>query len=134
MVNSDFPYTWNPKYAARIGIMPREGTDADVRWFEIDPCFVFHPLGAYDDGSRVVLDVVRHPRMFDSSPLVPNEGAPRLERWIVDLERGSVTQEVLADQPLEFPRRRAATGPSAPLWLLHRDRRGRHRDRPGPQT
>ena len=28
---------------ARLGVMPRNGTDADVRWFEIEPCYVFHP-------------------------------------------------------------------------------------------
>ena len=28
-----FPYSWNPKYPARVGVMPRDGGDADVRWF-----------------------------------------------------------------------------------------------------
>jgi carotenoid cleavage dioxygenase len=34
-------YSWNPHYPARIGVMPREGVDADVRWFDVEPCFVF---------------------------------------------------------------------------------------------
>ena len=25
-----------------------------MRWFEIDPCYVFHTLNAYDDGDTVV--------------------------------------------------------------------------------
>ena len=55
------PFAWNPSYPARIGVMPREGTNADIRWFDIEPCYVFHPLNAYDDADQVVLDVVRHP-------------------------------------------------------------------------
>jgi carotenoid cleavage dioxygenase len=99
-----FPYSWNPKYPARIGVMPREGGSADVRWFDIEPCYVFHPLNAYDDGDRVVLDVVRHPRMFDQERFGPNEGSPTLDRWTVDLTRGKVLEERLDDRGQEFPR------------------------------
>ena len=45
-----FPYRWNPRYPARVGVMPREGGDADVRWFDVEPCYVFHPMNAYADG------------------------------------------------------------------------------------
>ena len=58
------PYSWDPDYPARLGLLPREGGPDDVRWFEIDPCFVFHTLNAYEDGDTVVVDVVRHDRMF----------------------------------------------------------------------
>ena len=101
---SNFPYSWNPEYGARIGVLPREGGDADVRWFEIEPCYVFHPLNAYDDGDRVVLEVVRHPRMFDHDRHGPNDGAPSLWRWTVDLGAGVVKEEQLDDRPIEFPR------------------------------
>lgn len=46
------PYRWDPSYPARIGVMPRTGTAADVRWFDVEPCYVFHPLNAYDDRPR----------------------------------------------------------------------------------
>ncbi|WP_280366891.1 carotenoid oxygenase family protein [Nocardia wallacei] len=98
------PYAWNPRYQARIGIMPREGGNADVRWFEIEPCYVFHPLNAYDDGDTVVLDVVRHPKMFDTDRLGPSDGAPTLDRWEVDLNAGKVRQHRFDDRAQEFPR------------------------------
>ncbi|QIS13417.1 carotenoid oxygenase [Nocardia arthritidis] len=98
------PFRWNPKYPARVGVMPRAGGNADVRWFDIDPCFVFHPMNAYDDGETVVLDVVRYPKMFDVDRLGPNDGAPSLDRWIVDLADGKVRQTRLDDRPQEFPR------------------------------
>ncbi len=71
-----FPYSWNPRYPARVGVMPREGGNADVRWFDVEPCYVFHPMNAYDDGDTIVLDVVRHPKMFDTS-LAPTRDPQR---------------------------------------------------------
>ncbi|RDI50716.1 carotenoid oxygenase family protein [Nocardia mexicana] len=98
------PYAWNPKYQARVGVMPRAGGSADVRWFDIEPCYVFHPLNAYDDGDTIVLDVVRHPKMFDTDRLGPNEGPPTLDRWEVDLNAGKVRQHRFDDRSQEFPR------------------------------
>ena len=100
-----FPYQWNPDYGARVGLLPREGTADDVRWCEVDLCYVYHPLNAYDlpDG-RVVLDVVRHPKMFATDLRGPNEGTPTLERWTVDPIAGKVLEERLDDHGQEFPR------------------------------
>jgi carotenoid cleavage dioxygenase len=104
--NAKMPYRWDSKYPARVGVMPREGGAADVRWFEVGPCYVFHPLNAYEDGNGngIVLDVVRHPKMFDTDLTGPNEGGPSLDRWTVDLELGKVREERLDDQCQEFPR------------------------------
>jgi len=99
-----FPYSWNPKYPARVGVMPRDGANGDVRWFDVEPCYVFHPMNAYDDGDTVVLDVVRHPKMFDTDRLGPNEGPPTLERWTVDLADGKVRESRIDDRGQEFPR------------------------------
>lgn len=100
------PYSWNPKYPARIGVMPRDGGNADVRWFDVEPCYVFHPMNAYDspDDNSIVLDVVRHPKMFDADNTGPNEGPPTLERWTVDLAAGKVLEDRFDDHPQEFPR------------------------------
>ncbi|MBN6035678.1 carotenoid oxygenase family protein [Amycolatopsis sp. 195334CR] len=102
--NAGLPYRWNPDYPARIGVMPREGGNGDVRWFEVEPCYVFHPMNAYDDGDSIVLDVVRHPKMFDTELQGPAEGPPSLDRWTVDLTAGKVLEERLDDQGQEFPR------------------------------
>jgi carotenoid cleavage dioxygenase len=98
------PYSWNPSYPARVGVMPREGDNADVRWFDIEPCYVFHPMNAYDDGETVVLDLVRHPKMFDHDRRGPNEGPPTLDRWVVDLADEKLRQARFDDRPQEFPR------------------------------
>jgi carotenoid cleavage oxygenase len=98
------PYSWNPRYPARVGVMPREGGNADVRWFDVQPCYVFHPMNAYEDGHTIVLDVVRHPKMFDNDHLAPNEGPATLDRWTVDLTSGNVRESRFDDRGQEFPR------------------------------
>ena len=99
------PYRWNPEYGARVGLLPREGQASQIAWCEVDPCYVFHALNAYDahDG-RVVVDVVRHPRMFASDLRGPNDGAPTLERWTLDPRGGRAREERLDERGLEFPR------------------------------
>ena len=101
---ASFPYRWDPEYPARVGLLPREGSAEDVKWFEVEPCYVFHPLNAYDQNGTVVLDVVRHARMFASHLLGPDEGPPTLERWTVDIAAGKVLEERLDDRGQEFPR------------------------------
>jgi carotenoid cleavage dioxygenase len=102
------PYAWNADYPARIGVMPREGGNADIRWFDIEPCYVYHPLNAYSeirDGAEVlVLDVVRYSRMFDRDRRGPGESLPTLDRWTINLATGAVNAERRDDRPQEFPR------------------------------
>lgn len=100
-----FPFRWDDDYGARVGVMPRNGGNADVRWFDVEPCYVFHPMNAYDDGDTVVLDVARHPTMFKHSTIGPNDQqVPTLDRWTVDLNAGKVREERLDDRGQEFPR------------------------------
>nr|WP_042182751.1 carotenoid oxygenase family protein [Kibdelosporangium sp. MJ126-NF4]CEL15186.1 Carotenoid oxygenase [Kibdelosporangium sp. MJ126-NF4]CTQ93218.1 Carotenoid oxygenase [Kibdelosporangium sp. MJ126-NF4] len=101
--NARMPYRWDPNYPARIGVMPREGEH--VRWLEVDPCYVFHPLNAYDDGDSIVLDIARMPRTMDNDRHGPIEDSmPVLYRWTVDLKAGKVREECLDDRGQEFPR------------------------------
>ncbi len=102
------PYAWNADYPARIGVMPRDGGNSDVRWFDIEPCYVYHPLNAYsevvDGAERLVLDVVRYSRMFDRDRRGPGDTRPTLDRWIINLATGTVSSERRDDRPQEFPR------------------------------
>ena len=105
MSGQGLPYRWDEDYGARIGVLPKGGTADQVRWYEVEPCYVFHPMNAHDlpDG-RIVLDVVRHPSMFRTDMRGPNEGNPTLDRWTVDPAAGTVHEETLEDHPLELPR------------------------------
>ncbi len=102
------PYAWNPRYPARIGVMPRDGGNKDIRWFDIEPCYVYHPLNAYSEmrgGQEIlVLDVVRYDRMFDRDRRGPGGVTPTLDRWTINLATGAVTSERRDDRSQEFPR------------------------------
>ena len=60
--NPGMPYRWTPEYGARLGVLRRDDPYGTVRWFEIEPCFVYHALNAHEeqDGRRLVLHA-EHP-------------------------------------------------------------------------
>ena len=99
----ELPYTWNPAHQARVGLLRRDGS-TDVRWLEIDPCWVFHTLNAYEDGARVVVDLCHYPEPFDVATLWDSRGPATLDRWTIDPAAGTVTQQTLNDRAQEFPR------------------------------
>ncbi len=101
-----FPYRWQDGYHARVGLLPRDDTSTEVVWHDVEPCYVFHPMNAFDDpgGDGIVLDVVRHPSMFRTQLLGPAEGTPTLERWHLDGHGHAVKEERLDDRGQEFPR------------------------------
>jgi carotenoid cleavage dioxygenase len=98
------PLRWSDDYGARLGVMPRDGRNADVTWYEVDPCYVFHAMNGYDDGDRIILDVC-HMQKLVFSPADGEGGTPpRLYRWEIDQKAGTIKGEYLDDQPAEFPR------------------------------
>ena len=100
-----FPYRWNPDHKARIGLLPRTGTNADIVWHDIEPCYVFHPANAYEreDGS-VVMDVVAHNHMFTDGHDGPDGSKSAFERWKIDAKGGPVQRTVIDASNQEFPR------------------------------
>ena len=96
------PYRWSDDYGARIGIMPRGGSSADVRGFDVEPCYVFHPFNAFGDGESVTVDVARYPQLWRDTPGAFD--AARAHRWIFNLRSGSVNERPLDDRSIEFPR------------------------------
>jgi carotenoid cleavage dioxygenase len=99
------PFKWSDDYGARIGIMPRTGTNADVRWFEIEPCYIFHAMNAWDEGEKVVYDVCRMSEVWREAGEMAGDGTDvTLHRYTFDLATGNVKEETLDDRPMEFPR------------------------------
>jgi carotenoid cleavage dioxygenase-like enzyme len=104
MLGRGFPYSWSPEHPPRIGLLPRSGDLAGLRWVEAPSCYVFHVMNAFDDGEAVVVDLVRHPRVFDCERRGPGEGQPRLVRWRIDPMVERLGETVLEECPCEFPR------------------------------
>jgi carotenoid cleavage dioxygenase-like enzyme len=98
------PYTWNPDVQARVGLLPRGGAAADVRWVAVEPCWVFHTFNAYDDAAgRVVVDLIKYEGAYDVS-LLDGKGPLTLDRWTIDPAAGTIASRQLDDRLQEFPR------------------------------
>lgn len=103
-------FSWEPERGTRIGVLPRRGKSEDVRWFETDPCYVFHPLNAYDDGDEIVLDVHRYDQLLFMNPSSArnpdwhDRQVARLHRWRLDRKSGALRSQALDDHEGEFPR------------------------------
>lgn len=110
-MKGEAPFAWEPDKGTHIGVMPRSGGAGDVRWFETDPCFVFHPMNAFSDGTTLRAHVMQ----FEEAPLFPHvdgskpdreKANARLCEWEIDLAANSngVKQTYLDDITGEFPR------------------------------
>lgn len=100
--DGDMPYRWDDSYGARFGVLRRDDPFGEVRWFDIDPCYVFHVANAYDADGTIVLQAVRYPELWRNSGGFDTDGV--LWSWTIDLRTGKVAERQLDDRPVEFPR------------------------------
>ena len=105
------PLAWEPDKGTHIGVMRRDGSVAEMRWFETDPCYVFHPMNAYTEGNRIIAHVMQFEEVplfphADGSPPDPEKASARLCEWTIDLAANSngVQRRYLDDITGEFPR------------------------------
>jgi carotenoid cleavage dioxygenase-like enzyme len=109
---SPFPFKWDAERPCRVGLLPRDGSADDVVWCEVAPCYVFHPLNAYDaaDGT-VVVDVCRYDDMMVDDRTGPfSESPPTFDRWVINPATRKVTETRIDDLPQEFPRHNPRVG------------------------
>lgn len=96
---------------SRFGVIPRYGTQEQVRWFEFQPGYVLHMVNAWEDGDWIVMD-----GCFQPDPTIrrdPAEGPlgsmlaylryrGHLRRWRMNLVTGEAHEEQLDDLNVEF--------------------------------
>jgi carotenoid cleavage dioxygenase len=98
----DMPYRWDDHYGARLGVLRRDDPFGEIRWFDIDPCYVFHVANSYDDGNSIVLQAVRYPELWRDTGGFESDGV--LWSWTLNLADGTVSERQLDDRAVEFPR------------------------------
>lgn len=105
LAGHSFPYAWNEKHPARVGLLPRKGSADDIVWIAVEPCYVFHPANAFEtaDG-KVIVDVVAHETMFAELTRGPDSRKARMERWTLDPAARTSVRAVIHDHAQEFPR------------------------------
>jgi carotenoid cleavage dioxygenase len=97
------PYHWSDDYGARLGVMPRNGPVSALRWYEIEPCYVFHPWNAFETaGGEIVLDVARYPELWRKD--AGHFERASAHRFTLDPKTGGAKEERLDERPIEFPR------------------------------
>ena len=123
----DFPVFFDPDFFARTGkrvplfhrdvptrygVIPRFGTDQDVRWFEFDPCYMLHVVNCWEEGDWVVMTGCR----TDDPTLRPDREDGRLAamlsglklqanlyEWRMNLHTGESSERKVDDLNAEFP-------------------------------
>jgi carotenoid cleavage dioxygenase len=98
---STVPVTFKPDRVSRFGLLPKRGSHKDIRWFNIDTCYIFHTVNAYEKGNEVIFDAVKHKNVDLSDPLKTN--ASHLTRYCLNLQDGSSKEIMLDDEFVEFP-------------------------------
>jgi carotenoid cleavage dioxygenase-like enzyme len=112
----NFPFAWAPDRPARVGLLPRRADNGNatadqIIWCDVDPCYVFHPLNAYDDNGKVVVDVCRYDSMMVNDHIGPfGDSMPTFDRWVIDPVARRVTETRIDDRPQEFPRHNPKVG------------------------
>lgn len=103
---------FHPDVPTRYGIIPRFGTDADVKWFACEPCYMLHVVNCWEDGDKVVMvgcrttDPTLRPDPRDGKIAAMLSGLKlqaNLYRWTFDLETGAVDEGPLDEENAEFP-------------------------------
>jgi carotenoid cleavage dioxygenase-like enzyme len=107
---SMFAYRWRHESPARLGLIDRDHLDTPPQWFDIEPCWVFHPLNAWEDTTSdgagcTIVDVCRFDRIFDIDLTGPGDPTPpQLWRWEIDHRSGRVRETLIDERIQEFPR------------------------------
>ena len=96
----------------RYGILPRFGTNEEIRWFECEPCYMLHTVNCWEEGDWVVMvgcrtkDPSLKPdpadgklaAMLDFLKLQAN-----LYEWRFNMKTGEVRERDVDEHNTEFP-------------------------------
>ena len=101
---------------ARFGVIPRMGTNRDVKWFEGQPCYILHLSNTYEFGDEVIMEGCIQTNPVPDLSALPKEGyarmnamldmhlqETRMHRWRFNLKTGQTREEDLDDEVTEFP-------------------------------
>lgn len=85
-------YAYDPELPSCWGIMRRDGSAKDIRWFRLPRCFIGHIMNAFTEGSTVHVDATvssgngfRFYPDVNGRPTNPADGIPTITRLSFDL-------------------------------------------------
>ncbi|MBF6245637.1 carotenoid oxygenase family protein [Nocardia elegans] len=95
-------WRWEDEHQARFGVMARDG--GPVRWFDVAPCYVWHTLNAFEAAGILTLTGTRVSSLWRGGSADVSGELPNLHRWRLNLINGTVTEEQIDDEAVEYPR------------------------------
>lgn len=104
-------FQWLPETGTRFIVVER-ATGRLVMEKAVDPIFSFHHANAYEDGDRIIVDLVAYPDLSSMPALFPQAATKsemtwknRLLRYEIAVNENSINCETLFEaKELEFPR------------------------------
>jgi carotenoid cleavage dioxygenase-like enzyme len=97
---------------ARFGIVPRHGTAEQIRWFETEPCYIYHVTNAWEEGDEIVMSACKllpnglspNPQYGPYAPMVVVLAMNAVPvEWRMNMRTGAVKYRQLDDVNGEFP-------------------------------
>ena len=99
---SGLPFKWDDDAPSRFGVMPRNGTNADVKWFDVPTCFIFHIMNSYEQGDDVIVDAARYDNLWVKNSHDFFHPA-HLSRFSMNMKTGKASVQRMHDHAMEFP-------------------------------
>lgn len=109
MLFNSFPVEYEPEHGARIGLVPRHGSEGEtenITWFDCKPGVVLHAANAYETSdNKVIVHALRSEPRKEESYLTKYTTA-FLYEWVLDTVTGELVSETclnphtLADFPV----------------------------------
>jgi carotenoid cleavage dioxygenase len=106
-------WRWDPKRDTYLGVMPRNGTAADLRWFTGPPRYGYHFFNASNDGTTVTMEgclgeAITAPFLYPDTcgnPIDPRKAVTRITRWTLDFDNpeAGFHEQILGSEFAEFP-------------------------------
>jgi len=97
---------------ARFGVVPRTGRGDQIKWFDVEPCYIYHVVNCWEDGDEVVMHACKmianglHPDP-QYGPYAPMVAVLALHavpvEWRLNMKTGAVKSRQLDDRLSEFP-------------------------------
>ena len=101
------PFGFRPECGARLGVMPRNGSNKDIQWVNVNPCFVFHSMNAYEEDNKIIIHVCRQNKaMVGGMDEIygGDETTGKLWKWTIDLETLTCVEEQIDNRSCDFAR------------------------------
>jgi len=105
---------FNSELNTRFGVIPRHGASDSIKWFDFEPCFMYHVVNAWEEGDEVVMVACRYlPAKHEDGTYDDERTAKMIGRLIMDsrlwryrmnVKTGEAIEESLNDDyNVEFP-------------------------------